>query len=55
MERPSASLLRGVQTDQPGVGDMRLHGRWLLLARMGWIALFVLTLVLFCANLLVEC
>jgi hypothetical protein len=30
-----------------------LHGHWLLLARMVWIAIFVLTLVVFCANLLV--
>jgi len=30
-----------------------LHGRWLVLARMLWIAIFVLTLVVFCANLLV--
>jgi hypothetical protein len=30
-----------------------LHGHWLLLARMLWIAMFVLTLVVFCANLLV--
>ncbi len=30
-----------------------MHGRWLVLARMLWIAIFVLTLVVFCANLLV--
>ncbi len=29
----------------------RLHGRWLLLARVGWGALVVLTLVIFCASL----
>ena len=33
--------------------DTRLHGHWLILARMLWIAIFVLTLVVFCANLLV--
>ena len=31
----------------------RLHGHWLLLTRMVWIAIFVLTLVVFCANLIV--
>jgi hypothetical protein len=31
----------------------RLHGHWLLLARMVWLAIFVLTLVVFCANLAV--
>jgi hypothetical protein len=31
----------------------RLHGHWLLLARMVWMAIFVLTLVVFCANLIV--
>ena len=30
-----------------------MHGHWLVLARMLWIAIFVLTLVVFCANLLV--
>jgi len=30
-----------------------LHGHWLILARMVWIAIFVLTLVVFCANLMV--
>jgi hypothetical protein len=33
--------------------DTRLHGRWLVLARTLWIAIFVLTLVVFCANLIV--
>ncbi len=53
MGMPSASTLTGVPADQPGVGGTRLYGRWLLLARMLWIAIFVLTLVFFCANLLV--
>ena len=30
-----------------------MHGPWLILARMLWLAIFVLTLVVFCANLLV--
>jgi hypothetical protein len=30
-----------------------LHGHWLVLARMLWIAIFILTLVVFCANLIV--
>ena len=30
-----------------------MHGHWLVLARMLWIAIFALTLVVFCANLLV--
>ncbi len=29
----------------------RLQGRWLLLARVGWVALVVLTLAIFCASL----
>jgi len=31
--------------------DTRLHGRWLLLARIGWIALIVFTLTIFFASL----
>src|SRR6266851_5208019 len=31
--------------------DTRLHGRWLLLARVGWVALVILTLSIFFANL----
>ncbi len=30
-----------------------MHGHWLILARMLWIAIFILTLVVFCANLIV--
>jgi len=32
-------------------GSARLHGRWLLLARLGWVALVVLTLGIFGASL----
>jgi hypothetical protein len=31
----------------------RLHRRWLVLARMLWIAISILTLVVFCDNLMV--
>ena len=53
MQLPSPSTLTGRHADQPGVGGTRLHGRWLLLARLLWLAVLVLTLVVFCANLLV--
>src|SRR5436305_1487669 len=33
--------------------ETRLHGHWLVLARLLWLAIFLLTLVVFCANLLV--
>src|SRR5690242_20075775 len=32
---------------------VRLHGPWLILARMLWLAIFLLTFVVFCANLVV--
>jgi signal transduction histidine kinase len=53
MQRPSPSRLPGMYADQAGVGGMHLHGRWLLLARLLWLAVFVLTLAVFCANLAV--
>src|SRR5712692_4840630 len=31
--------------------DTRLHGRWLLLARAGWVVLVVLTMAIFLASL----
>jgi hypothetical protein len=40
-------------TDLQRKGDTRLHGHWLILARMLWIAIFVLTLVVFCGSLIV--
>ncbi|HEX7735142.1 MAG TPA: hypothetical protein VF458_09765, partial [Ktedonobacteraceae bacterium] len=52
MQRLSPSRLPGRPVDQPGVGGMRLQGRWLLLARVLWLAIFALALVVFCANLL---
>ncbi len=42
-----------MSTDKQSKGDLRLHGHWLVLARMFWIAIFILMLVVFCANLLV--
>src|SRR5258708_32077755 len=41
----------GMHAEQPGVGGTRLHRRWLPLARLLWLAIFILTLVVFCANL----
>src|SRR5215469_12880523 len=52
MQRLSPSILTGRHPDQPGVGGMRLQGRWLLIARVLWLAIFALALVVFCANLL---
>jgi signal transduction histidine kinase len=54
MEQPSTSTLIGVHAGQPSAGSMRLQGRWLLLARMLWIAIFISTLLYFCANLLLD-
>lgn len=54
MQLPSPSRLPGRPAEQPGVGGTRLlHGHWLLLARLLWLAVFVLALVVFCAHLLV--
>ena len=53
MRLPFIPTLTGWHADQPGVGNIRLHGHWLFLARMLWIAIFVLMLVVFCANLVV--
>jgi signal transduction histidine kinase len=52
MEHPSTSTLISGRVDQSNVSSIRLHGRWLLLARMLWIAIFISTLLYFCANLL---
>src|SRR5258708_13524055 len=53
MNLPSAPREAIVSTDRQSQGDTRLHGHWLVLARMLWIAIFALTLVVFCADLLV--
>jgi hypothetical protein len=42
-----------VSTDIQSKEDTPLHGHWLLLARMLWIAIFILTLVVFLGNLIV--
>ncbi len=42
-----------VSRERHDEANTRLHRHWLLLARIVWIAIFVLTLVVFCANLLV--
>jgi hypothetical protein len=53
MSMNHASSPMGVSSPPPTATHTRLHGRWLLLARMLWIAIFILTLVVFCAYLLV--
>jgi hypothetical protein len=53
MKLPSTQLEARVRTESQSKGDTRLHGHWLILARVLWIAIFVLTLVVFCANLMV--
>jgi len=53
MNLPSAPIEARVSTDRQSQGDTRLHGHWLVLARMLWLAIFILTLVIFCANLIV--
>jgi len=42
---------RGVSAPPPNATQMRLHGRWLLLARGVWLALVILTLAIFFASL----
>ncbi len=53
MNLPSAPGEASVNSDRQSKGETRLHGHWLILARMLWIAIFILTLVVFCANLIV--
>src|SRR6266851_6882556 len=53
MNFPPALIEASVSTDRQSQGDTRLHGHWLFLARMLWLAIFILTLVIFCANLIV--
>ncbi|HKV02003.1 MAG TPA: hypothetical protein VJQ26_07750 [Ktedonobacteraceae bacterium] len=53
MSMNHASSNRDVSSPPSNITHTRLHGHWLILARMLWIAMFVLTLVAFCANLLV--
>ncbi len=53
MNLQQAARQTTVSREQYDEANTRLHGHWLLLARIVWIAIFVLTLVVFCANLLV--
>jgi hypothetical protein len=51
MNLPPA-LVQETMSHEPGSGaDPRLHGRWLLLARVIWVAAFVLVLMLFVASI----
>ena len=54
MRLPAASSLTGVNLDSASGSDAGLTGRRLLFARIGWIAMFVSTLLFFCTNLLVD-
>ena len=52
MDLQHAPTYTTVKDERHNAADNRLHGRWLVLARIVWIAIFVLTLVVFCANLI---
>src|ERR1051326_1674901 len=45
MPAPSESLAL-VSASPPTPPDTRLHGRWLLLARVGWVAVYVAIIVM---------
>jgi hypothetical protein len=47
MNRPAASMLLAAKSKQPDETYLRFHGYWLVLARLLWIALAVLILVLY--------
>jgi hypothetical protein len=49
-QAPAPAILVDGRQDEAAV---RLHGPWLVLARIFWLAIFLLTLVVFCANLVV--
>lgn len=51
MNPPSASTQTGVNAQPPGETDTRLRGRWLVLARVVWVMLAVLTLGLLIATI----
>ena len=51
MSISSAEKQPGIDTQMQGASDTRLRGRWLLIARMGWVAVAAFTLVLFVASL----
>src|SRR6266566_4421975 len=52
MNLPSAPIEARVSTDRQSQGDTRLHGHWLVLARMLWLAIFILSLIFFCSILI---
>ena len=47
MNRPVASIRLAHNSEQPGEAYPRFHGYWLVLARLLWIALAVLILILY--------
>ena len=47
MNRPAASIQLTLHSEQPGEAYPRFHGYWLVLARLLWIALAVLILILY--------
>ena len=51
MDLSSASAPTAVSPDRTGEADTRLHGRWLVLAWVGWTALVVLTVSVFVASI----
>src|ERR1043166_2724653 len=53
MQLQEASQEVSIRPDGRQIGDTHLHGHWLLLARMLWMVTFLLTLTVFCANLVV--
>jgi hypothetical protein len=53
MDLQPASTPSTGNDEKPYEARIQLRGRWLLLARVIWMAIFILTLVVFCANLLV--
>lgn len=54
MSLPSVSTGAAGATHPARSAETRLHGHWLALARVLWIALFLLTLLVFCVNFLVN-
>jgi signal transduction histidine kinase len=51
MNPPSVSTHIAVTAPSPGEADTRLRGRWLVLARVAWVVIALLTLALFVASI----
>src|SRR6266700_2822661 len=51
MNLPTASIQTTVHAQPPGETDTRLRGRWLLLARVVWVGIALLTLGLSVASI----